>query len=200
MTRRHIQKYRRPQHCSISNFSTAVSTRANGSIGKCFYSRATEPMQQAGIHSPYASVFSLALLFSRTSQHPSSSTLHFQQIFTVLEWLYIACNWRSHCTFVLCDGRTSVEFGTVYKSVPSGRTTGVDSASKQKWVPGVFPGGKGGRCLSLTTLPPSCAVVMKSGNLNFLEPSGSLQACNGTALPLPLHRVIEKDGRDLKPL
>ena len=27
---------------------------------------------------------------------------------------------------------------------------------------------------------------MKSGNLNFLELSGSLQACNGTALPLPL--------------
>jgi len=35
----------------------------------------------------------------------------------------------------------------------------------------------------LTTLPPSSAVVMKSGNLNFLEPSGPLQACNGTALP-----------------
>jgi hypothetical protein len=28
---------------------------------------------------------------------------------------------------------------------------------------------------------------MKSGNLNFLEPSGPLQACNGTALPLPLY-------------
>jgi len=27
-------------------------------------------------------------------------------------------------------------------------------------------------------------VVMKSGNLNFLEPSGPLQACNGTALLL----------------
>ena len=38
----------------------------------------------------------------------------------------------------------------------------------------------------LTTLPPSCAVVMKSGNLNFLENSGPFQACNGTALPLPL--------------
>ena len=25
---------------------------------------------------------------------------------------------------------------------------------------------------------------MKSGSLNFLEPSGPLQACNGTALPL----------------
>ena len=29
-------------------------------------------------------------------------------------------------------------------------------------------------------------VVMKSGNLNFLEPSGPLQACNGTALTLLL--------------
>jgi hypothetical protein len=49
----------------------------------------------------------------------------------------------------------------------------------------VFPGGKGCRCLRLTTLPPSSAVVMKSGNFNFLEPSGPLQACNGTAFPLP---------------
>ena len=38
----------------------------------------------------------------------------------------------------------------------------------------------------LTTLPPFCAVVMKSVNFNFVEPSGPLQACNGTALPLPL--------------
>jgi len=35
----------------------------------------------------------------------------------------------------------------------------------------------------LTTLPPSFAVVMKSGNLNLLEPSGPLKACN---LFLPL--------------
>ena len=42
------------------------------------------------------------------------------------------------------------------------------------------------RCVRLTTLPPSCAVVMKSGNLNFPEPSGTLQACNGTALPFTL--------------
>jgi hypothetical protein len=57
---------------------------------------------------------------------------------------------------------------------------------QQKLVPGTFPGSKGGRCVGLTTLPPSCAVVMKSGNLNFLEASGPLQACDGTALPLPL--------------
>jgi len=48
----------------------------------------------------------------------------------------------------------------------------------------VFPGCKGGRCLRLTTLPPYCAVVTKSENRNFLGPSGSLQACNGTVLPL----------------
>ena len=35
-------------------------------------------------------------------------------------------------------------------------------------------------------LPPSCAVVTKYGNLNFLEPSGPVQACNRTVLPLPL--------------
>ena len=35
-------------------------------------------------------------------------------------------------------------------------------------------------------LPPSCAAVTKSGNLNFKEPSGPVQGCNGTALPLLL--------------
>ena len=32
-------------------------------------------------------------------------------------------------------------------------------------------------------LPPSCAVVTKSGKMNFLEPFGLIHACNGTALP-----------------
>jgi hypothetical protein len=53
--------------------------------------------------------------------------------------------------------------------------------SRQKWVTGVFPGGKGGRSVRLTTLPPSCT-VMKSGNLNLLESSVPLRACNETAL------------------
>ena len=47
---------------------------------------------------------------------------------------------------------------------------------QQKLVPGVFPGIKDGRCVRLTTLPPSCAVVTKSGNFNFLR---TLWACNG---------------------
>jgi hypothetical protein len=63
---------------------------------------------------------------------------------------------------------------------------------QQKWVSirCIF-WAKGGQCIRLTTSPPSCAIVMKSGNLNFLEPSRSLQACNRTALPLPLQEVVD---------
>jgi len=61
----------------------------------------------------------------------------------------------------------------------------VDSVSNINEYQEYFLGGKGGGCVRLTTLPPSCAVVTKSGSLNFLEPSGPVQACNGTALPLP---------------
>jgi len=59
------------------------------------------------------------------------------------------------------------------------------SASNRNEYQVYFMGAQGGQCIRLTTLPPSCAVVMKSGKLNFLEPSGPLQACNGTALPSP---------------
>jgi hypothetical protein len=30
-------------------------------------------------------------------------------------------------------------------------------------------------------------IVLKSGSLKLLEPYGNVQACNGIALPLPLH-------------
>jgi hypothetical protein len=53
-----------------------------------------------------------------------------------------------------------------------------------------FSWGKGGRCIRLATFPPSCAIVMKSGNLNFLEPSGPIQACNGTALPFYINHLV----------
>ena len=71
------------------------------------------------------------------------------------------------------------------KSFRSHYSPGVDSASNRSEYQEHLLGGKGGRCIGLITLPPSRAVVMKSGNFNFLEPFGPLQACNGTALPLP---------------
>ena len=33
-------------------------------------------------------------------------------------------------------------------------------------------------------------IVLKSGNLNLLEPSGPVQACNVIALPLPLLKRV----------
>ena len=47
-------------------------------------------------------------------------------------------------------------------------------------------GSKGGRSVGLTTLPLRVSILLKSGSLNLLEPSASIQACNGIALPLPL--------------
>ena len=68
----------------------------------------------------------------------------------------------------------------------------------QKWVPGAFPGGKSDRCLGLTTLPPSWAVVMQSGNLNFLEHSGPLRACNGTALSIVDYKSVWNTGKSYR--
>jgi len=84
----------------------------------------------------------------------------------------------------------SLEFFIDIKSFRSHHGPGVDSASNRNEYQEYFLGGKGGWCVGLTNLPPSCAVVVKSGNLNFLEPSGPLQACNGTALPLTLTYTV----------
>jgi len=71
---------------------------------------------------------------------------------------------------------------------PSGRTMALGSTQPltEMSTRCISWGGKDGRCVRLTTLPSSC-VVMKSRKFNFLEPSGPLQACNGTALPLPAY-------------
>jgi hypothetical protein len=49
---------------------------------------------------------------------------------------------------------------------------------QQKLLPGIFPGGggKGGRCVELTTLSPSCAHYLEI--LEF-QPSETLRACQG---------------------
>jgi len=44
-------------------------------------------------------------------------------------------------------------------------------------------GVKSGRCVRLTTYHHPVPLSRNLGTLNFLEPSGPLRACNGTALP-----------------
>ena len=56
----------------------------------------------------------------------------------------------------------------------------------------MFPGGKGGRCLWLTTLPPSCADCLEIWEP---QPPGTLKAlrvCNGIALPFYTKRKKNK--------
>ena len=51
----------------------------------------------------------------------------------------------------------------------------------------IFPGNANLTCFSafhkINFNTPCTNFVLKSGNLNLLEPSGSVQACNGIALP-----------------
>jgi hypothetical protein len=68
-----------------------------------------------------------------------------------------------------------VVIGIFQSHNPSGRTMALGSTQPLAEMNNrLFSGGRGGRWVSLTTLPQSCVVVMKSGNLKFLEPSGPL--------------------------
>ena len=58
---------------------------------------------------------------------------------------------------------------------------GVDSASKNEYRD--IPGGKGGRCVRVTTLPLPCAECLEVWSLNRPEPSGPHRPVIGIALP-----------------
>jgi len=55
----------------------------------------------------------------------------------------------------------------------------------QKWVPEVSYRGKAAGAWGWQPYHLQVPIVLKSGSLNLLEPSGPVQACNGIALPLP---------------
>jgi hypothetical protein len=50
------------------------------------------------------------------------------------------------------------------------------AALLQKWVPGMFPGGKGDRCVGLTTLQSSCAECLEIWEP---QPRGTFRGCPG---------------------
>ena len=72
---------------------------------------------------------------------------------------------------------------------PSGRTMalGFDSASNRNEYQEYFLGVKAAGAWGWQPYHFYVPTVLKSGNLNILEPSGSFQACNGIDLPaLPI--------------
>jgi hypothetical protein len=66
---------------------------------------------------------------------------------------------------------------------------------EQKWVLGIFLGGKDGRCVGWKTYHLHVPIFLKSGSLNLLEPSWPEQACNWIALFLckcPRKSLLER--------
>ena len=56
----------------------------------------------------------------------------------------------------------------------------------------MFPGGKGGRCMGLTTLPPFCADCLEIWEPQPPGTLRALQACNGIALPFIFQYIPNK--------
>ena len=116
----------------------------------------------------------------KVTQHPSVTilyTVHNLQGTAVAQWLRCcATNRKVACS--IPDGVIGIFNSDGPMALGSTQPLTEMSTRRISW-------GKCGRCVRLTNLPPPC-VVMKFGQVNFLEPSGPLQACNGTTLPLPL--------------
>jgi hypothetical protein len=66
--------------------------------------------------------------------------------------------------------------GISHRHNPSGRTIVVNSASNRNEYQGYFLGGKGSRCVGLTTLPPSWADYLEIWEP---QPLGTLRDCPG---------------------
>jgi hypothetical protein len=90
--------------------------------------------------------------------------------------------WRSGWGTTLQTGRSRVRFPMVSLDFfidiifPSALWPWGRLSLLQKRVPGIFPGGKGGRCVGLTILPLSSADCLKIWEP---QPPGTLRACQG---------------------
>jgi hypothetical protein len=121
--------------------------------------------------------------FSITSYfHISPSFYNFNVFVTYvngLYWGHAVAQWLRHCATnrKVAGSIPDGVFGIFHLHNPSGRTMALGSTQPlTEKVPGTFPGGKGGRCVGLTTLPPSCADCLKIWEP---QPAGTIRACQG---------------------
>jgi hypothetical protein len=90
----------------------------------------------------------------------------------------------------------SLEF-FIDRILPAALWPWVDSAFNRSENQEYFLGGKGGRCWKPYHFP--VPIVLKSGNLNLLEPSGPVQACAGIAVPFHCSCFMFCDCLEYKP-
>ena len=94
------------------------------------------------------------------------------------------CNWLRHCAKIrkVACSIPDCTNGIFYWHNPSGHTMALGSTHSltEMSTKNISLGGKGGRCLGLTTLPPFCADC-----LEIWESHPPVHVCNGIALPLP---------------
>jgi hypothetical protein len=111
------------------------------------------------------------------------------------KYRYRVTRWRSGWGTSVQTGRSRVRFPMSLEFfidiiLPAALWPWVRLSLWQKWVPGIFSGGKGGRWVGLTTLPPSCADCLK---IWVPQPPETLRACQGLywdcfTFQMPLHR------------
>jgi hypothetical protein len=81
------------------------------------------------------------------------------------------------------DRSPVVSLGIFSEASDKSMCPGVDSDSKNEYQD--IPGGKGGRCVGLTTLPPSCAEC-----LEIWKPQGLSRLVMGIPFPLPFQKSV----------
>jgi len=127
------------------------------------------------------------LFVNRLVDWASSSLLFHWHFFDILLFYTSYITGRRSCLSHCATSRkfavsiTDGVIGILHWHNPSGHTNGpeVDSASNRNGYQEYFLVGKGGRCAWLHV-----PIVLKSVNLNLLEPSETVQACNGFAFTL----------------
>jgi len=89
-------------------------------------------------------------------------------------------SWSRHCTTIQkVTGLIPYSVTGIFIDIVLPAGPGINSASNRIEYQEYFLGGKGGRCVGLTTLPPSCANCFE---ICIPQPPGALKACTGIAL------------------
>ena len=102
----------------------------------------------------------------------------------VAQWLrYYATNRKVVVSIPACVSGFFIDI----KSFRSHYGPGVDTASNRNEHQDYSLGAKSGRCIRLTTLPPSCAVVTNLGALNSWNPLGLSRPVMGLLYLLYVH-------------